>query len=270
MSGRLTPRPLGHTGLSAPPIIWRADEPIGWNDRLLQACRRAGANWFFLPSDLADDDLHRFVQLQAIADEAFHILLGVTSEELKPRDSPDVRRRLSLLRSCIGVILEDASPTELKAGRVFQRLSQLRDDGHIRLTALATEDMAAAQWIVQNTAAQVVCAPYGLADQTAAFALLPLAAEIHTAFIATRPPRAIWPLPPGMALESDVSFRIANERVTAQVESLPATTAELERMLEAVNQPMPAAEREEWWRRFAAHVPPPKKPRGNHPPEEVG
>ena len=58
------------------------------------------------------------------------IAISVNTPKLLARNARPVQDELARLRRsrCEAVILDDATPTELKGGRLFHRFSQLRDD----------------------------------------------------------------------------------------------------------------------------------------------
>ena len=262
----LQTRQIARAGVRVPPIIWEvAPEQVDRPERaaIVEACVRLGASDFYLPAATDPKTMERFAQSAA----ASNVLLGLHAEHLLPRGSPAARERLRAAGRARGLLLEDVASVELKGGRVFQRMAQLRDDGLVQFLALDASDVAAAEWMVEHTPAHAVCVPYGLADQTAAYTLLGAAEELATAVFARRPARATWAPPDAITDDLDLGFRVADARVTACIEPLPGSVHELEARLRAASDPMPASARERWWSAFQQQVPAPPKPRGGHPPE---
>jgi hypothetical protein len=164
-------------------------------------------------------------------------------------------------------MLQRVEITELKAGRPFHRLAQLRDAGRTQLAMLEAPDVADAEWMVESTPAHAISLPFDLSDQLAKYRVLPAAREMGTAILSRRAAPARWPLDPPASAAENIAFRAGEEDVAAVIEPLAEDVKTLELLLAAVRSPMPPAEREQWWTRFQAHVPPPaKRPRG-HPPE---
>lgn len=254
-------------GVRVPPIIWevgpdRVEQPEFAT--IVQACVRLGASEFYLPAASDVTVIERFAQTAAP-----HVLLGMQAEHLLPRGSPAARQRIRAAREgrTSGVLLEDVASVELKGGRVFQRMAQLRDEGLVQFLALDAADVAAAEWMVEHTPAHAVCVPYGLEDQTAGYALLATAEELATAVFARRPARTIWTPPDEITPDLDLGFRLGDARVTACIEPLPGSEDELESRVRAASDSMPAPARARWWSAFQQQVPAPPKARGAHPPE---
>lgn len=258
-----------------PKVFWEVTtDRLGGPDagETVLACVRRSAQRFYLPASLDLFDVQYFAELAGRAEEPPAprplVTLGLHAEHLLPRGSPAARERIRALReakcSCRMILLEDAALIDLKGGRVFHRLTQLRDE--VRDVGLSADDMPSAEWMVENTPAQAICIPFGLADQTARYSLLSAAAGLGTAVFAHRPSRPLWHPTPPPTDEADLAYRAGEPRV-ALIEPLPWSPAELESVLHALAQPMPESERQHWWAQFQQHVPAPAKLRGGHPPE---
>ncbi len=238
---------------------------------LVRTATSAGADAFYFPAAM---ELVILRQWGALLEKwnpqkpgSCRLILGVSVHDLEARKAQSARERVTATGAhpVDAMMLEAASLGELKAGRAFQRLSKLRQQGSVRDLFLGAGEIAEAQWMIENTPAHAVMLPFGLADQTAAFTALGTAMELGTAVLARRPTVARWS---GAEVDDarDVSFRIATRTVTALVESLPASVASLNHLL-GFCRSMPEQERLEWWSRFKAEVPPPPKARSGHPPE---
>ncbi len=270
---RLVPRVLGRTQRLVPPVIWEIDSRESCGREVLERCAQAQANWFFAPAGVGEEALRAFVERHPSSQcgpaEAYSLVLGVEPDHLLGREMREVVKRLEAVgrRECDAVMLQSASPAELKSGRAFHQLSKMRDGGMTQSVFLFTESVSDAEWLVENTPAHGVALPYGLLDQTAMFRVLEAADEMGTAVMSCRPREAVWE-PEGLhSTETDLSFRVAAPGVTSVVEPLPGTVEELDRMLEAVSRPMAVSERSRWWEQFQQRVSPPPKPRLGHPPE---
>jgi hypothetical protein len=261
-SRRLTPRQLGRTAeVLVPPVIWRAGGDVR-DDDVVERAIEAGADWFFVPADQAIGD----ALLRPICDGEAELIVGVSLDSLLQRRTPPIFERLPG-RACGGVMLQEGVATDLKGGRPFHRLMQLRDAGRARLILLEAADVAEAEWMVDHTPAQAVSLPYGLIDQTARYRVLPAAAENGTALLAREPesPPA-WEHDPIDPLAS-VAFGAAESPITSLLQPLPRDRESLDQILASIRNPMPDEQRQRWWEAFSKQVPEPPKPRGAHPPE---
>ena len=259
---RLAPRPLPRADVSISPIIWELSH-LDLSPQLLSAASAAGANWFFIPESVAHDELERAATLLA----ELSLIIGIDTQQLLSRRSTPLEQRLAALRlsRCEAVMLQHAEITELKAGRPFHRLNQLRDSGRTRLAFVEAADAADAEWIIESSPAHAVSVPYGLRDQLVTYRAFKAAAEMGTALFARRTRHALWSV--DQADDADVSFRAGEAAITSIIEPLPRDSAQLQHTLGAVARPMPDEERERWWAQFQAAVPAPPKPPRGHPPE---
>jgi hypothetical protein len=279
----LAQRPLPRAGGdSISPLVWRitplgtgADPPL----TVLWAAV-AGGEWVYVPADMPDAELawvkkvfdaHSIEATRAARSRS--LVIGVRGEDLAARRAARVRERLAALgaTSCAAVMLEEADPVELKGGRTYQRLTQLRDAGVIRLIFLEANDVPNAEWLIENTAAHAVSLPYGVADQTAAYGLLDIAKEVGTAVLARRPDRRVWNAPAGSDLPTwHLRFCLSDPRIAAAVEPLPDTNDRLTDLAASAATSMSDDEvksRERLWTAFQEQVPKPPRSRTGHPPE---
>lgn len=261
-------RPLGQSGLMIPPVLWdcggHLDQPI------LLSCLSAGLDAFFLPSDIDLDvefSLRRYLE-SAPARPQFWI--GARTDELMPRGAPQVRERLARWGRCAAVVLEDADISDLKGGRAFQRLLELRQDGLAQAVALQASDLSTAVWLLENSAAQALLAPCGLADPSALRSLAPAAKALGMGLVAVEPGEAIWSPPPTMQPATDLEFRLGEPLITAAFLSPPTSLEELEAIRAAIAHPPTSAQREALWAAFCAQVPAPEPPKRRKSSEAEG
>jgi hypothetical protein len=276
----LAPRPLPRAGGdSIAPLVWRIEplSPGATPPLTVLWAAIAMGGWVFVPADLPDADL-RWVKEAldarprdvAAAGAKPSVAIGVRGEDLAARSASRVRERLAALgsASCAAVMLEEADPIELKGGRPYQRLAQLRDAGVTRLIFLEATDVPNAEWLIENTAAHAVSLPFGVADQTAAYGLFDVAREVGTAVLARRPVRTVWNAPAGWDNpRSHVPFCLTDARVAAVIEPLPETDERLVGLLAAARSPLPDEVRASLWTAFQQQVPKPPRSRTGHPPE---
>jgi hypothetical protein len=252
-------------------MLWEVDLPAvdaGEFAEVLQVVVAAGADWFFIPNTVATGDLPLIVaQLQAVP--SAQVVLGVAADDLVARTRRVEVERIDALRSlpCAAVMVQAGTPSEMKSGGPFHRVNTLRQQGRCQFVFAEAHDVADAEWMIAHTPAHAVTLPYGIADQTAGFRVLGVAAEeVGTGVIARRPTGAVWATPE-VSLDQDVRFMLGDPRVTMVLESVPASREEAGQLLSAAARPIAGAEREAMWERFRAAVKEPPKPRGNHPPE---
>lgn len=245
---QLGPRRMGRSGIAVSPIIWEMGEADVLPEMIDLAIRR-GADWFLLPSPLDP----------AIAPARGHLAVGVSLESVLARGNR-LEERFTRLpgRCCRAVLLQGAIPGDLKGGRPFHRLQQLRDKGRFDLILIDAADAPDAEWFVEHTAAHGVCLPYDPAEQTARYRVLGKARDFGVAVLAR-----------GAAShdERSLAFRLGDADVAAAVEPLPLDAAAFDRCLRAAAAPLSAEHRSALWAEFQRRVPEPPRPRGNHPPE---
>jgi hypothetical protein len=277
---QLAPRPLPRAGgESIAPLVWRvgplspaADPPL----TILWAAVALGG-WVFVPTDVPDAELAWVKKVfdsqpteVARTVRSRSVVMGVRGEDLAARRASRLYERLAGLgaTSCAAVMLEEADPIELKGGRAYQRLTQLREAGVIRLIFLEATDVPNAEWLIENTAAHAVSLPFGVADLTAAYGLLDIAKEVGTAVLARRPERIVWNATAGWDKPTmHVPFCLSDPRVAAVIEPLPATDERLTYLVAAASSPIPNQVRESIWAAFQQEVPKPPRSRTGHPPE---
>jgi hypothetical protein len=198
-------------------------------------------------------------------------IIGVRSAELMSRDLSPLRRRLQAggAHDRVAVLLEDTTPRDLKTGRPYQRLSQLREQKLAALIFLRAADVPSAQWMVENTPAAAVIIPYGLADLTAQYALLDLAAASGTALIVDAPSQAIWTIPPAHSEVTNLGYCLAEPRLAAVIEPLPPTLAKLHARLQTMDHPVSCEDQAAVWDSFQQNVQRPNAPLHEGAPESV-
>ena len=253
----LAPRTLGRTARPVAPVIWRIGPDSSPSADVMQRLPEIGAAWFFIDADAPDDLLHQLGQLTP----AMSAVIGMSQTHLTPRAAHWLTGRLARLglSSCDGVMIQDVSPSEIKAGGPFHRLIQLRDRGLTKTFWIDAEDAPSAEWMVENTPAHALCIPFSLVDQTAAYRILPATAEMGLALIAR----------PGDASEKNLAFISAEPRISSILIDLPPTPPEFTRIINAIAHPLPESQRLEAWERYrAAHLEPPK-PKRNLPPDMI-
>ncbi|MGE5611525.1 MAG: hypothetical protein ACM359_19905 [Bacillota bacterium] len=253
-----------------PPFLWQLpDSAAAINPRVLETLSLAAATWFFIPRNVPQSGLSDFARaLEPLADAA-RIVIAIDAAQLQPRRSRIIQDRLApLSRSCCEAIyLQDISPSDVKAGSPFHRLSQLRDQGITSLFFIDAPDHATAEWMLDHSPAHAVCIPFGLADQTAKYRLFEDAAGFGTGLIARPPHRLIWQPDSPIDLFSDITFILADPAIAALLLPLPSILAELQLLLDAATHPMPDSDRQQWWNCFSQQVPPPAPLPRSTPPE---
>jgi hypothetical protein len=192
-----------------------------------------------------------------VVPDEMNIAISVNSPKVLERNARPVHEELAKLgrKRCEAVILDDATPTELKGGRLFHRLSQLRDEELTSLLILSAPDSLAAEWMVENTAAHGVIVPFSRADQSAGFRVLDKATDVGCALLAR-----------AKDLE-DIRLILAEPRITVAIIPAPASEVELEELERIVRAGPDTAYRDEEWEKYRASHEPPAKLRSSHPPE---
>jgi hypothetical protein len=251
-----------------PPVLWEIGGESTPSADIIERCAAAGAAWFLISSDVPNERVTQFATLLG-KDGVGGIVFGMRAASFALRSTKHLDDRLAALgRRCDAVLLQDVSLAEVKEGRTFHRAAQLREQGRVELCLVDSTTTADAEWMVLHTPAHGVALAYGLADQTARYRILPEAAEVATAIFARRPEKPVWPVDAERASRAeDISFALAHPAVTAVIEPLPTSVADLETILRAAQHPMPAAQADERWQAFTQVVPEPQKLRGGHPPE---
>lgn len=268
---RLQPRILGRTGQQIAPVIWQAAEHAIVSPaaaELLLDCAEAGANWILVPAGLATDLVARLGDLLRHVHANWELIIGVGADELHI-DEEFLSQRLTALGTsrCDTVMLENASAEAIKSGRPFHRMMRLRDHGILRHFAIAAERCADAEWFVNHTPAHAVSVPFGWLDQTAKYRVLSAAADLGVAIFAAPVAEAQWSPPEALGQQSQLSFVAAEPLVTAVLQRLPDTEPALDRVLSAINKPMPVEQHARWWGVYLQQVPEPAKPSRNLPPD---
>ena len=138
----------------------------------------------------------------------------------------------------------------------------MREKGLAQLAMVETHEVLEAEWLVENSPAHAVLAPYGIAEMSAAYRLLDAAREVGTGILATRPPGATSSMD-----VTDLQLRLSDERIAAAIEPLPRSDADLAVIQEAMKTRLSAERRRELWDDFTSRVPPPPPLRSGHPPE---
>lgn len=255
-------RPLDRDGRTISAVVWELNRaPVATDRELLVACRALDANWFLVPASLSIGQWTGFFV------ESDHLIIGVDSDDLVARRDRALTDRLAALGrpSCDAVMLQDADPDSLKAGRPFHRLANLRENGLTKLLFLDSTSAEAAEWITENTPAHAVAVPYDLFDQTARYRLFEVASEMGTKLLARR--AVMRKIELNASPEEAIAFRVNDPRVTAVIEPLPTTMVDLHRIAKASTLTLSSEQRDAWWKEYQEKVPPPPKPKRGHPPE---
>lgn len=248
-------------GRAVPFIVWELSRQPS---NVIERCLERGADWFVIPHSISNDDLRRWMQRLNGA----HGILGIDSAALSLRSTQTIDDRLHAAgpAKLDAILLQNISLGQIKEGRIFHRVAQLRERGRVELCVVEADSLAEAEWMLRHTPAQGVALRYGIGDQSARYRILPEAAELDTAIFARRPPAPVWPIE-NVEIHRDLSFLAANAHITAVIEPLPETKEQVDASVDAVRTPMSAGEVERLWQEFCQHVCEPPKPRGAHPPE---
>lgn len=174
-------------GLLTGPCAWRASMLVGQTP---QTSDEAVAYLLAHPSLVIvepEDDVAVMDQVAKVA-EHMPVMLCMDEPAFVRRLDEQVRKRVAQLKQdkAAGVILRVEELSELKAGGLLQALFSLREQGVIDHVGLAAEDVRGAEWLAPQTAARVLRLPYSLADQSARYRALPLAAEMEQLCIASQ------------------------------------------------------------------------------------
>jgi hypothetical protein len=270
MAAMLSSRILGRTERAVPPVLWELDVARadgGSFADVLAIVAAAGADWFFIPHSVLTADIPLLAdQLRAL--NRANVVVGVAGDQLVSRTQRAEVERIDALGKlrCAAVMVQVASPSELKSGGPFHRLNALRQQGRCDFLFAEAQTVADAEWMVDSSPAHAVSLPFGIGDQTAAYRVMKSAEELGTALLARRPEAAVWNVAAPSPIE-DLSFIVSHATATMVIEPLPIDRDEARDVLAALAKPMAEDARLDYWQRFSAAVREPAKPRGNHPPE---
>ena len=259
---RLERRRLGRAEREIAPVIWEIDESVaGVDEGLLRTMAREGASWFVGPRTLDDTAREQMKRVRLATGEEMRLIVPVAAESLVSRKGRPVERYLEAvgIDRCEAVLLEGATPGEVKAGGVFHRLSRLRENGVVGWFAVSAEDYAEAEWMVHHSPAHAVCLPFGLGDMTAKYRVLEDARNYGTGVIARAVERRVWD--EGHSIAEDVAFAVG------EATSAIVPIGKAREVMEVMRNPMSEEERAGWWERFKNVVGEPAKPVRNLPPE---
>ncbi len=236
----MTSRVFGRANVSVPAIWWQAGAA-----NLLPRAQKL-SDWLIVHAGGG----------RAAPEEA-QIAISVNTQKLLERNAKPVQDELSRLGRdrCEAVILDDATPTELKGGRLFHRFSQLRDNDVTSLLILSAPDSLAAEWMVESTAAHGVVVPFSRDDQSAGFRVLDKAADVGCALLARAKDY------------EDIRLLLAEPRIAVVIVPAPASEVELEELERIVRAGPDVAYRDEQWEKYRTTHEPPPKLRSSHPPE---
>ncbi|HEX2973031.1 MAG TPA: hypothetical protein VHP11_11905 [Tepidisphaeraceae bacterium] len=245
-----------------PPLIWELPASAdAIPASLLPLLASAATTWFLLPRSVPQSALADLSRCLAPLGQAVRLVIAINADQLQPRRSSIVQDRLAPFSrsTCEAVLLQDASPSDVKAGSPFHRLTQLRDRGLTSLFFIDAPDHASAEWMLDHSPAHAVALSFGLADQTAKYRLFDDAIGFGTGLLARPPYQLIWHPDSPIDLPLNIAFTLGESAITALLLPLPSTPQDLQCLLDAAAHPMPEPHRELWWDRFARQVPPPPR-----------
>lgn len=255
----LAPRPLGQTGLFTSPVIWQVESKP--DSGVLNELSARGLDAFFWPSD-CEAPLGQFELSRSATPDHARTWLGVGADDLMPRDMPRVRKRLAEAARCDVIVLEDADISDLKGGRAFQRLLELRHEGAVAAIAIQAGDLNTARWVLENTAAQVLVLPFGLGDLTAAYTLLPDAQQLGFAVVAQAPAETVWTPALPYDVSTDLAYRVSTPGVCASLAPMPANIDDVKLAVHGLAAPMSESSHQAWWAEFSERIPAPTARKG--------
>lgn len=259
---RLERRRLGRAEREIAPVIWEIDGSAARVDEdLLGMMTRVGATWIVGPRtlDVASSDQVR--RVHAAMGNEMKLIVPVTATSLESRKGRAVETYLEVVgvTGCEAVLLEGATPGDVKAGGMFHRLSRLRENGVVGWFIISAQDYAEAEWMVHHSPAHAVCLPFGLGDMTAEYRVLEDARNYGTGVIARAVEQRAWD--ERYSLAEDVAF------VTGEATAVMQPIGKAREVLEGLRVPMSEETRSGWWGRFSKRVGEPAKPVRNLPPE---
>ncbi len=264
----LTPRLLGRTQRPVSPLLWRlGDAPIEVD--ILTRAARAGANWLYLSHDAPEETVGAIRESLARVNVAFSFVIGIAVDALQSRAATPLQQRLAALgvKNCAAVMLQNVVAADVKSGRPFHRLMQLRDRGLVQTFWIESQTCADAEWMIENTPAHALSLPFGVLDQTARYRVAAASIELGTAIVAAPVASPVWQPPKSVGPAADIAYSSGESAIASILRPFPATHGDLEAMLSAAAHPMPEADREDWWKLFQQVVPSTPKPPHGHGPE---
>ena len=215
-------RVIGRSDLRVPPVVWRLADRIPCADELalLHAC---GMDMLLLPEAFPD------VLLPPLARTQLRWVIEISARSLRPRGGTGVADRLGTLdlHTCAAVCISDVSTIDLKNGWPMHRVQQLRDDGVTEVVLIECPTAEEAEWVVTNSSAHGVIAPYDDGDAALGERAILEAAEAGVGILAVRSLAA-------GDLRQSLRFRLADPRVACAIELLPAGKTELSDLLDVI------------------------------------
>lgn len=183
-----TQRIVEPLGLAVGPCAWRASMLAG---ATAEECDQATAYVLAHPSLVIvepEDDAGVMKQVARVA-KKMPVILCMNEPDFVRRFEAQVRARVAELESesVAGVILRVEELSDLKAGGLLHTLFTLREQGVVKHVGVAAEDARGAEWLSPQTASRILMLPYSLADQSARYRALPLAADMEQLCIASEP-----------------------------------------------------------------------------------
>lgn len=186
------------------------------------------------------------------------VMLCMNEPDFARRMESQVLARIASLQceKVAGVILRVEELSDLKSGGLLHALFSLREEGVIAHVGVAAQDARGAEWLSPQTAGRVLMLPYALADQSARYRALPLAADMEQLCIASDP------------------VPVSAQADGLDADALAFALGESNRVLPVLDRPLPthwramnAAEVEDAWQVYQGqHPAPPRLPR-SHAPE---
>jgi hypothetical protein len=179
------------------------------------------------------------------------LVVALTLDQLMHRRRNVLKDTLDKLQryDCTAVLVRGAEPDQLKAGRIYQKLSALKDEGFADLLLLECTDALAAEWVCDNTPIHGIVIPFSRHHLAARYRLFTAAAAAGVGLIADTPDSET----------ADPGFALAHPEISAAI--TPAGLAAT-----VLTTPTPADLEAAWASYQQSHSPPPKL-KGNHPPE---
>ena len=200
-------------------------------------------------------------RVHAAMGKEMKLVVPVAAASLESRKGRAVETYLEAVGvdGCEAVLLEGATPGDVKAGGVFHRLARLRENGVVGWFMISAADYPEAEWMVHHSPAHAVCLPFGLGDMTAKYRVLEDAENYGTGVIARAVEQRVWD--PAYSAADDVAF------AAGEVTSVLVSIGRAREVLDGLARPMNERARADWWERFKTVVGEPAKPVRNLPPE---
>lgn len=243
-------RRFGRCEAEAPVLVWRLRPGDVIDAGLLDAAASRGADLVLLDAGATPP-----------ASSSCRWLVGASVAEAQDRSPTRLLRLLDQLgTSVLGLVLQGATPGQVKAGRAVDRIARLRADRGLPLWCIeAPDDALDTEWLIENTPAHGILLGYHRRNQSAGFRALTAASELGVAAIAI----------PGFdndprTLIDEVRFLVSDHRVTCVSVPVPGRVEQADQLIRAARSPISERERGELWHAYRTTNPEPKRPRHGH------